>query len=167
MTAKQLSQVHAPKKPTTCQCGYEQHSALLAAETPYNTMADVVAYSHAALWSPVPSTVLTAIDNNWLINFPGFNPTTFKRNIPHAPATAKGHMHQQRQGIKSTKTDPEPLPILTDEEIQAIHDDYYPAHNDRTHICFAAVFQVPTGQTHSDQTGKFPIQSQKATTTSS
>jgi len=82
---------HIPLEPS-------QPTAQLATSTPGDTTADLVAYSHASLGSPVVSTVQHAITKDWLTNFPGLKQPTFNKNLPHTTATAKGHMHQQHQG---------------------------------------------------------------------
>ena len=80
--------------------------------------------------------------------------------MPHTPATAKGHMHQIRQGIKSTKAPAAPLPLIPEATVQ---EDFHPTDNptERTHACYASTIPIVTGKTYSDQTGRFLIPSSR------
>ena len=68
-------------------------------------------------------------------------------------ATAYGHLHAMRQGIKSTKRKPPPLtntkPAVSDDNIEEIF-----ATRERRVWC--QVDDVRVGRTHSDATGALP-----------
>jgi hypothetical protein len=134
-----------------------QPKANLATTTPSAKPADLVAFGHAALFSPTIAALTNALRRSFIPNFPGLSLITLKKYPPHSVATAKGHLRQQRQGIQSTKpAQPPPLPLLPEED-----DDSQPqsdSPNQCTHLCYAAVME-PTGKIYSDQTGCFIIPS--------
>ena len=123
---------------------------------------ELVRYSHGALFSPTLNTLEKALRNNYIVDLPGLTTQTLRRHPPNTPATAKGHMDQVRQNIKSTKkrkkkskpSSPEP----TDNDVT---DEAFPqsdAPNIRTHDCYVTIEEM-TGQIHTDQTGRFPTPS--------
>ena len=120
---------------------------------------DMVAFSHATLFSPVLSTLQKALEHGYVHNFPGLTAQSLKKHPPQSIAMVKGHMDQARAGTQSTQ------PNLTPEEEQAQLDEiFFPQPLNRgtkTHSCYASIFKVfeSTGQTFSDQTGKFPVTS--------
>jgi hypothetical protein len=60
---------------------------------------DLVAFAHAALFSPVLSTLEKALQSNFLLNFPGLTTDTLRQHPPHSKAMVMGHLDQQtRQG---------------------------------------------------------------------
>ena len=64
---------------------------------------DLAAYHHASLLSPVHSTLKYAIDNNHFTSWPGLTMDLIVKNLPPVLATAKGHLHQEKQNLQSTK----------------------------------------------------------------
>ncbi|KAI2490112.1 Reverse transcriptase (RNA-dependent DNA polymerase) [Fragilaria crotonensis] len=127
------------------------------------TPAELVAFAHAALFSPALSTLQKAIDNGYLPNFLGLTALGLRKYPPASVAMIKGHLDQSRKNQRSTKltattipTAPSPAPEYSPD------DDAFPTSdpdNERTHHCFAAVFEPASGQIHSDQTGKFIVAS--------
>ena len=85
------------------------------------TKQDLVRYLHAALFSPVASTLLQAVKANTLTSWPGLTRELVSKHLPPVIATLQGHMQQERQGLQSTRMDMEEN--LTKEEIK---DDFYP-----------------------------------------
>lgn len=147
------------QKPTATQP--HKQLANIATTTSSAKPADLVAFAHAALFSPTIAALRKALKNKHIINFPGLSLTTLNKYPPHSIATAKGHMNQQRQGIQSTKQEQKPLPLLPDNEATADNEDMSPPQdpdNLITHACYAAIFET-TGKTFSDQTGRFFIPS--------
>ena len=91
----------------------------------------------------------------YLINFPGLTLAKWRKHCPNSIATAKGHMKQQRQGTRSTKTEPTPLPLLP--EVDLVDEDFFPTSpptGERTHYCYITVME-PTGRIFTDQSGRF------------
>jgi Reverse transcriptase (RNA-dependent DNA polymerase) len=130
-------------------------------------IADQVAFSHAALFSPVLSTLHQAIDKGYLTNFPGLTTANLRRHPPSTIATDKGHMDQSRKNQRSTKpkqpvSPPKPTESPTEPNTDT-PDDAFPiglttADSAHEHCCFVDVFE-PTGKIYTDQTGKFVAQS--------
>ena len=118
---------------------------------PSNTPADLVAFAHAALFSPALSTLQQALRKGFLPPFVGLNETTLKRFPPSLEATAMGHLDAHRKNTKSTKKMmPSPPPEDTD-------DNFPPQPNDttRTHSCFIATTE-PKHIVYTNQTGRLP-----------
>ena len=60
----------------------------------------LIKYLHQCLFSPTKATLLKAIRNNQLTTWPGLTATAVEQHLPDSsPATDKGHMRRQRQGI--------------------------------------------------------------------
>ena len=111
--------------------------------------AELVTFTHAALFSPAISTLQKALDNNWITNFPGLTSKSLKKYPPKdSKAMHKGHMDQARKNQRSTKpksnspTPADPVDLYPDQE------------QERTHFIYVATFE-PTGQIYTDQTGRF------------
>jgi hypothetical protein len=132
------------------------------------TPAQLVAFTHAALFSPAPSTLLHALQRNFLPTLPGISPKLLSKYPPNSLATAKGHLDQTRKNVRSTQPKPTSpsspnlaatasLPPTLDD---ALTDSFPPAAPPGlpTDHCFAAVME-PTGQIFTDQTGRFILPS--------
>jgi hypothetical protein len=66
------------------------------------TSAELVTFAHASLFSPVLSTLETALSNNRLTNFPGLTLAALRKHPPQSGATIKGHQDQSRKNKRST-----------------------------------------------------------------
>ena len=122
--------LHSPK---------EQANALF----PEHTQRDLIQWLHAAAFSPSISTFLEAVERNFFVTWPNLTPKVIRRYLKPSVATVKGHLNQQRQRHrKPLHVTPTPIPI-------------------RTHTIYAATLDPtqPTGNSFSDLTGRFPIQS--------
>ena len=64
--------------------------------------ADIVAFAHAALFSPAITTLQKALEKNY-IALPGLTLRSLKKYPPRSKATAMGHLDQVHQNKKSTK----------------------------------------------------------------
>jgi hypothetical protein len=119
--------------------------------------AGQLVFLHAALFSPVPSTLLHAIKRGHLTTWPGLTINNVNRFLHKSIATVKGHLDQTRKNKRSTKTvttevedlSAPPLPPITDGK--------------RTHFVYGAVIDAPTAtrQIYTDQTGCFPVISRR------
>jgi hypothetical protein len=69
------------------------------------TQAQIVAYYHATMGSPSISTLEDAL-NRQFVQLPGLTLEMLRKYPPSSVATAKGHMDQFRQGMRSTKSTP-------------------------------------------------------------
>jgi len=117
-------------------------------------LADMIAFSHAALFSPALSTLQQALEAGYITGFPGLTAATVKKFPPKSIAMFKGHLDQTRKNQRSTKQ-----PTTT-----TLDDILFPkplSQGERTHCCYAATYPLHaiTGQASSDLTGKFPVTS--------
>jgi hypothetical protein len=69
----------------------------------FNTMAEIVRFTHAALGFPTLATLDKALANGWITGIPGLTQATLRKHPPFSDATVKGHMTQARKNVKSTK----------------------------------------------------------------
>jgi hypothetical protein len=79
----------------------EEHFASAAIH--FNTMAEIVRFSHAAMGYPVLATLDKALENGWVTGIPGLTRQTLRKHPPFSDATIKGHMAQTRKNVRSTK----------------------------------------------------------------
>ena len=118
---------------------------------------DIVRYLHQACGSPVPSTWISAINARYFATWPGLTAGLVKKHLPKELATAKGHLKQEFQGLRSTQTKikiqpdsvPSTTPIMTTDSPSV-----------RTNWVFMQPIQI-TGKIFSDQTGRFPFTSSR------
>jgi hypothetical protein len=119
--------------------------------------SELVAFAHAAMFSPALSTLHAALDKGHLTNFPGLTTETLQKYPPRSIPMIKGHLKQTRQNQRSTKTlQPTVIPFAS----TSTNDAYPPSDepNTKTHQCFASIMET-IGQIYSDQTGRFPLPS--------
>ena len=132
----------------------------------------LVAFAHAALFSPALSTLRLALTRGFLPHFIGLTAKTLAKYPPMSIASAKGHLDQDRKNQRSTKPttanpdtahrdvpDDSPTPPDNPLDIDAFDFPTSEATNERTHHCFAAIVEPTTGQIHTDQTGRFIVAS--------
>ena len=147
----------------------DQDTKIHQTETAYNvhaltSKASVIKFLHQCLFSPPKTTLLKAVENNQLPTWPGFTAEAIKKYLPESsPATDKGHMKRQRQGIRSTKEkvqtaletfeyEQDMNPPLRTEELNQL-------------FCFTGRVDPKTGTVYTDFTGKFPLRSIDGMTT--
>jgi hypothetical protein len=120
----------------------------MTANHPSSTPEELVAFAHAALFSPAISTLETALTRGYLPPFPGLTRRSLHQHPPHSEATTMGHMDNKRKNIRSTKPRPEPDSI----------EDHFPQpmpDNHRSNLCFLAASD-PRAIVYTDQTGRLP-----------
>ena len=100
-----------------------------------------VAFIHACLGFPTKATLLEAAREGRLIGIPFATPENIHKYFPESDETAKGHMEQQRQGVRSTKEAEQ-----VTKESKKVQDVHVQVWNLRD-------------TTYSDQTGRFPFTS--------
>jgi hypothetical protein len=118
------------------------------------TRANHVKFLHVMCGSPVPATWIQAIDNGHFLLWPGLTTDLVRNHLPKSPATVKGHQHQQRKNVRSTKAK---IPSGTTE------DDLKPTLNTpnlHLHHIFSSIIEVRQ-EIATDLTGPFPIQSSR------
>ena len=82
---------------------------------------ELVAFAHAALFSPSLTTLRKAVNTNFLHDFPGLTTKSLKNYPPITAATGKGHFDQTRQNVRPTVQPPTNLPLLTDRRSRRRH----------------------------------------------
>jgi hypothetical protein len=92
--------------------------------------------------------MLQSVKDGYLITWPGLTEDSINKHLKLTPATAMGHMNQQRQNKRSTSK------ASTEKQQQPDTD-----LGTKTHFVYAVV--VDQGQLYTDLTGKFPARSSK------
>jgi hypothetical protein len=69
-----------------------------------NNQKYLINYLHAACFSPVKSTWITAIKNGNFSPWPGLTEHVVERHLSKSTSTTKGHLNQQRQNARTIKT---------------------------------------------------------------
>lgn len=115
-----------------------------------------VRYLHAAAGFPTKATWLRAIRNGHYVSWPLLTVRNVNKHFPESEETQKGHMRNQRQGVRSTKntrprTASEPVPAPEEPPIEKKRD------------IFIKTFE-PRATLFTDQTGRFPQQSSRGNT---
>ena len=120
-----------------------------------DSAAEFVKFWHAAYGSPAVSTFISAIDKSF-IRVPGLTSTKVRRHPPDSLATAYGHLHATRKGLRSTKKKA-PSPV-TPTNITASDDNVEPISSSQPQErrVWFQVHDVRAGRTHSDATGALP-----------
>ena len=73
------------------------------------TKAELIKYLHQAVFSPVKATWKKAIANGHFTTWPGLTPEAVEKYLlRHLPATDKGHMARQQQGVRRVTLEREP-----------------------------------------------------------
>ena len=129
---------------------------------PHQSNSVLIHFYHGCCFSPVKSTWLRAIKNGNFVTWPGLTYDMVSKYYPDTSATAKGHLNQERQNLRSTST-PHIIPPSTTNENQT-HDDFFPkqVETKRTNKIFCKVLTFePKSTAYSDLTGKFPYRSSR------
>ena len=116
----------------------------------------LVAFYHAVMGSPALSTFEAAVTSDFL-HFPGLTIEMIRKHPPNPTATAKGHLDQTHQGLRSTKPPPTAISPLdeTDTDWHPLPPPTKP-HRDKSAptVIFTKLEEL-THQTYSDKTGRF------------
>ena len=121
----------------------------------HDNNADLVAFYHAAMGSPAVITFEQAVSRGFL-TLPELTAVKIRQNKPTPMATAQGHLHAQRQGLRSTQA-----PTISPEKNEST-DDYFPplplvpTSNIQFTIKPARDY---TYRMHADTMGRFPVPS--------
>ena len=113
--------------------------------------AEYVAFSHAALASPPITTLIRAVEMNYLSNFPKLTARMIRANPTVSRATAMGYLDQTRQGQHSTK--PSPARSTQTASAGGMNDD---DENDSS-IKYQVLPVTEILTNASDATGRFPF----------
>ena len=121
----------------------------------HQTNADFVNYAYASFGSPPTSTFQHCVAEGYLRTYPGLTTAIVNKNLPHTPATSKGHLDRSRAGQRSTK----PIDPLPTSSVNDTDDDLFLDSN-----VFTRVYDIDDPSlaiNYSDLPGKFPFQSLK------
>jgi hypothetical protein len=106
---------------------------------------DLINYLHAACFSPVKSTWITAIKNGNFTSWPGLTEHAVENYLSKYTSTTKGHLNQQRKNSITTK--------IKDTKVLVAEPDL--DNGIKTQFVYAAT--IDAGQIYTDQTGRFPV----------
>jgi hypothetical protein len=124
----------------------------------------VVAFHHAALFSPAISTLEVALQKGFQPPLPGLTLQALSYHPLHSVTTIKRHLDQIRKNLRSTKKAPKESPTTPVSNTDKV-DDWFPARepsNKRSHHCYVALIKPErSGQIYSDLTGRLPLASSK------
>jgi hypothetical protein len=113
---------------------------------------DFINYLHAACFSPVKSTWITAIKNGNFTAWPGLTEHAVEKHLSKSTSTTKGHLNQQRQNARTTKIKDTKV-IVTEPDLD---------HGIKTQFVYTAT--IDAGQIYTDQTGRCQVVSIKGNT---
>ena len=117
-----------------------------------------LAYFQAAAGFPTKQTFLDAVRTGNYATWPGLTTTLIAKHFPDSDETQKGHMKGQRKGIRSTK--PKPTAVQIKIEPGTKHAPHPPAPTTKLSDIFTKTYKL-TETIHTDQTGAFPVTSQR------
>jgi len=114
---------------------------------------DLAIFLHGCAGFPVKSTWITAIENGHYSSWPGLTVELVKKHLPKSAETVLGHLHRQRQGVRSTTKVAPPLPPeLPPRPVRS--------HIDRKQDVGTFVVDL-NGQIATDLPGRFPVTSSR------
>eukprot|EP00804_Cyclotella_cryptica_P011209 CCRYP_007737-RB/>CCRYP_007737-RB protein AED:0.21 eAED:0.17 QI:0/-1/0/1/-1/1/1/0/1078 len=112
---------------------------------------ELVAFLHASLGYPTKATLVEAARRGFLTSFPGLTVENLNKFFPESEETQKGHMRQQRQGVRSTK--------MVDED--ATSEGFQQAPGIKHKDVYLRVYDATKRTMYTDQTGRVPIVSSR------
>jgi hypothetical protein len=107
------------------------------------SIQDTITYLHACCFSPITDTWLKSIQNGHFATWPSVTVENVQKYLEKSDATAKGHLNQIRQNIRSTQQ----VVVVTAPETDMVQED-------KCHYLYATTLE--TNQIYSDLTGRFP-----------
>ncbi len=138
----------------------KSHPDIAIANSLYNcnNTQQLTRFYHACLFSPVLSTLINAINKGYLKGFPGLTTQQACRHITINNATVKGHIDQTRQGQRTTQPTQSPIALPPpDDTINLVAQE---PNNAMTILVYMLIHDI-TGQIFMDQTGRFPVTSNR------
>jgi len=123
----------------------------------HQTHGELVRYVHATMGAPANPTFITAISKGY-IEPPGVTVEMVRKNLPSSVATAKGHLHLTKQGLRSTQPN-----VKQSDETE--HDFTFPkktVFKDKHIILTCKIISTEDMQDlHADLAGRFPYKSKR------
>ena len=129
----------------------------------------LIHYYYGSLNYPIPSSLFQAIGRGYLKGWRGLTSQCTRRHITGSPESSMGHMDQVRKGTHSMQPQIPtnttiPMPALPPRPnchiVNYMGNTPQEPHNTRTHLVFMYAHAI-NGTTSSDQTGQFPITSNR------
>ena len=114
-------------------------------------------YFHAAAGYPTKESFLEAVRAGNYATWPGLTTTLIAKHFPDSDETQKGHMKGQRKGVRSTKAK-HTVEIKTEPGTEETTHHHIPAK--KMNDIFVTSYEL-SDEIHTDQTGKFPVTSQR------
>ena len=124
------------------------------------TKSDYATYIHACMYSPAKSTLLQAIKKGYLVGFPGVTSELINKHLLPSPATAKGHLNQERRNLQSTKAPQVSVNSNNDINVNS-NNASITATAATTSTGYTHITIIPAEKSYSDQTGRFPKRSSR------
>jgi hypothetical protein len=141
---KESSLWRAPLNPAPpLHVGQEHHAHNVYEQ---KSIQDTITYLHACFFSPVTDTWLKSIQNGHFATWHSVTVENVRKYLGKSDATAKGHLNQIRQNIRSTQQ----VEIISAPETDMVQED-------KCHYLHATTLE--TNQVYSDLTGIFPTTS--------
>ena len=127
-----------------------------------NLIQDQINYLYAACFSPPQSTFLHAIRQGFFVTFPNLTAKLVSKYLIKSVASAKGHLDQQYKNCRSTTS----TTFHNNTHDNPLYEDVITNPiTERTNLVFLTIESSqdfsPTNQISTDQTGRFPILSNK------
>ena len=146
---------HTHKIPPSLPSNDTAASAIRSAAT----KADLAAFLHACLFSPMVVTLLRAIQRGHFTSFPGLTVDLIRKHLLKSTATTKGRMRGQQKNVRSTKVHLPSVPLATSLDISPCSEPTNPRTMEA--FCFLSRLEDmrERERSYSDQTGRFPVQS--------
>ena len=66
------------------------------------SVSHLQAWHHTTLGAPAVTTLIRAINNNWLVSFPGLALNSVHKLLPRLIQTTMGHLHKVRKNLCPT-----------------------------------------------------------------
>ena len=105
------------------------------------------------------STYTAAITSVFFTTWPGLTSALFHKHLPKIFATAKGHLCQDRENVRSTRTTSPATPI-SDPPVMTTLPLPLQEHSVRTQMAYLQTVEF-TGKVSTDQTGRFTVTSSR------
>ena len=131
-----------------------EHNKQMATNMQRTTsISEQMEFLHAAAGYPVLSTWVAAIKKGYYATWPGINEHNIRKHLPKSIYTTSAHIEQKRKGTKALSKIIKEDAVGEDENMTV--DPPQEEHNIKTQLAFATI--VDEGKIYTDQTGKFPV----------
>ncbi|KAL7540667.1 hypothetical protein ACHAXR_010302, partial [Thalassiosira sp. AJA248-18] len=118
-----------------------------------STKAETAQFYHQSLFSLPVVTLHKDLTNNQLDSFPGL------KHLPPSTATAKGHMHKNCKGLRSTRSTKQAQKDARLDLADMNPPQQVCAAHEPNIVCYTALADTVTGTVYTDLPGPFPVRS--------